>query len=254
MALPAQLKSARLTDQTDISTIEGVAGPIALMEQALADIFGISTNTAVTVSPFSCDNSGRLKKIMLLAGASTGAHPVGWRFRDSTFNTEYRIAFNNGVLQFDRNAGTEDFPDWSIFWSITTGGATQPGFSKSIRAQFARMGSQIRTLGVGAGADLTWTASLQLITPDAAGNDISGFASAPADGHTIEVVNVSNASPGLGFLHKTGSAQANQLALPGGVAIARSAIKNRSHVFSYQTASVDGGTGKWVLVGLNYSK
>lgn len=248
MALPAQLKSARLTDQTDISSIPGTSGPVAAMEKALADMFGMQTNTAVTVSPFACSNSGQLKKILLLAGATGSIHPVGWRFRDTTFGTEYRIAFDNGKLVLDRNTGTEDFPSWTNFWSITTA----DGFSKSLRTAMPRMGSQVRTLGAGAGADLTWTASLQLVTPDAAGNDISGFASAPADGHTIEVVNVSTI--GLGFKHKATSASANQLALPGGLDIARSTVKNRSHVFSYQTASADGGTGKWALVGINYVK
>jgi hypothetical protein len=117
MSLPTQLKSARMTDATAANLIDNYVGEL---EQALCDILGPTINTNITESHFNLDNSGRVAKALVRQAA---APPVGWRFRDTSNNKEFRLALNNGNILIDQNTGSEGSPSWSNRLSIglTTG-------------------------------------------------------------------------------------------------------------------------------------
>lgn len=127
MGLPNQLKSARMTDATVGNLIDDNVG---LLEQAICDILGITIDTNVTESPLSCDNSGRITKALL---RQVAAPPVGYRFRDSSNNKEFRLVLNNTSILMDENTGTESVPVWTNRLTIALGtglitlaGATDP--------------------------------------------------------------------------------------------------------------------------------
>jgi hypothetical protein len=107
MALPNQLKSARMTDATLGSDIDN---KVAEIEQALCDIFGFVINTNVTESPSSFDNSGRFTKALL---RQLAAGPVGWRFRDSSSGKEFRLVLSGTNILVDENTGSEGTPTWT---------------------------------------------------------------------------------------------------------------------------------------------
>ena len=71
MALPQQIKTARMTDATQASTIDNEAGNI---EQAIADILGIPVDTNITKALFAVV-AGGLNKVILqdLAGDPAAA-------------------------------------------------------------------------------------------------------------------------------------------------------------------------------------
>jgi hypothetical protein len=117
MALPNQLKSARMTGSTlgkDIPT------NIGALEQAICDIFGFTINVNVTESPVGSDNAGIITKALLRQKA---AAPVGWRFLDSTGGGEFRLVNNGTYVSIDQNTGTEGTPIWTNQWkmAIATG-------------------------------------------------------------------------------------------------------------------------------------
>jgi hypothetical protein len=131
MALPQQLKSARMSDATDADTIDNNIGDL---EAALCDIFGFTIDTDVTASPFSCDNSGRITKQLIIQKA---AGPVGWRFRDSTSGKEVRAVLNGSVFQLDENTSGDPDPETNPTWTtrfsinISTGAMTGNAASTS---------------------------------------------------------------------------------------------------------------------------
>lgn len=107
MALPQQLKSARMTNDTIGFNIDNEVGNL---EKALCDILGFTEDVDVTESPLGCDNSGRLTKALLLQKA---AGPVGHRFLDSDSGKEFRIAIDGTDITIDENTGTEGSPVWT---------------------------------------------------------------------------------------------------------------------------------------------
>jgi len=107
MALPNQLKSARMTDATLGVDIDN---KVAEIEQALCDIFGFTINTNVTESPTLFDNSGRFTKALL---RQLAAGPVGWRFRDSSSGKEFRLVLSGTNVLIDENTGSEGTPTWT---------------------------------------------------------------------------------------------------------------------------------------------
>ena len=123
MALPSQLKTARMTNDTLGVDIDNNVGAL---EQAICDILGFTPNVDVTESPLSCDNSGRLTKALLRLYA---AGPVGVRYRDTTSVKEVRIALSGTNLVIDENTGTEGAPTWTnrASMAIATGVWTLTG-------------------------------------------------------------------------------------------------------------------------------
>ena len=107
MALPGQLKSARMTDATVGVDIDDNVGDL---EQVLCDIFGFTVDVNVTESPTNFDNSGRFTKALLRQKA---AGPVGWRLLDSTSGKEFRLVMNDVNVLIDENTGTEAVPVWT---------------------------------------------------------------------------------------------------------------------------------------------
>jgi len=117
MALPQQLKSARMTDATTGNLIDNHVGDL---EKALCDIFGITVDVNVTETPLDLDNSGRITKQLLRLAA---AAPMGIRFRDTTNGKEFRLSLNNNSITIDHNTGSEGTPTWTnrLTISLTTG-------------------------------------------------------------------------------------------------------------------------------------
>jgi len=113
-ALPAQLKTYRMSNSTPVKSIDNFHNEL---EQALADIFGFTLGTNITVSPFEFDNSGRITRALPLHKA---AGPVGARFRDSTTGTEVAIY---------QNEGSEATPSWTsrFKFNISTNALTMTG-------------------------------------------------------------------------------------------------------------------------------
>jgi hypothetical protein len=107
MALPKQLKTARMTNDTLGVDIDN---RVADIELALCDIFGFTVDTDITESPVQFDNAGRFTKALLRLKA---AAPVGWRFYDSTNAKEFRLVIDNTLLKIDENTGTEGTPTWT---------------------------------------------------------------------------------------------------------------------------------------------
>jgi len=140
MALPTQLKAARMTNDTLGVDIDN---KVAEIEQALCDIFGFTIDTNVTESPFNCDNSGRITKALLRLKA---AGPLGIRFYDSTVEAECRLTFNNGYFSVAKNTGTEAAPVWVNVYvlEVSTGVVTLsaiplgPAADPTLDSQFAR--------------------------------------------------------------------------------------------------------------------
>ena len=117
MALPAQLKSARMTNDTLGINIDDNVGDL---EQVLCDIFGFTIDSNVTESPLSCDNSGRITKNLLRLKASG---TQGIRYLESGSGKEFRLANDGTYLTIDENTGTESSPVWTnrAKMAITTG-------------------------------------------------------------------------------------------------------------------------------------
>jgi hypothetical protein len=132
MALPQQLRSARMTNTTLGVDIDDRVGDL---EKALADILGFTPDVNITESPFGCDNSGRITKTLLRMKA---AGPVGIRFLDSTSAKEFRLALSGTNIVIDENTGSEGTPAWTdrasmalatgvwTFTGIPVGPATDP--------------------------------------------------------------------------------------------------------------------------------
>ena len=114
MALPKELVSDRLT-LASLGT--DIPAALAALEAALCDILGFTIDTNVTVSPFNCDNTGRLTKALILQKA---AAPVGYRFLETTGGTEFRIANDGTYVSIDQNTGTEGTPVWTNRAKIAT--------------------------------------------------------------------------------------------------------------------------------------
>lgn len=116
MTLPNKLRSARLT-----LTNKGIEIPAALgaLEGAVADIVGILTDVNVTLG-LGMDNSGVLTNALIEQKA---AAPVGFRLRDATAGTEFRMVNDGTNIAFDKNTGTEAAPVWTNLLSgvIATG-------------------------------------------------------------------------------------------------------------------------------------
>jgi hypothetical protein len=107
MALPQQLKTARMTNSTLGIDIDDRVGDV---EKALADILGFTIDTDITESPFSCDNSGRITKALVRFKA---AGPVGVRILNSTNSKEFRLVLDGTDVKIDENTGTEAAPTWT---------------------------------------------------------------------------------------------------------------------------------------------
>jgi hypothetical protein len=112
MALPNQLKGARMTNDTLGVDIDN---KVAEIEQAICDIFGFTIDTNVTESPLNCDNAGRITKALLRLKA---AGPLGIRFYDSTAASECRLVYESGFLSVSKNTGTEASPVWVGVYSL----------------------------------------------------------------------------------------------------------------------------------------
>jgi hypothetical protein len=123
MALPAQIKSARMSDSTAGNQIDNKHNEL---EAALADIFGFTADVDVTESPLSCDNSGRITKALLRLYAAAG---LGIRFRDTTNAKEMAIRLSNTSILIDENTGTEGTPVWTnrITIALASGNITTVG-------------------------------------------------------------------------------------------------------------------------------
>jgi hypothetical protein len=117
MALPQQLKSARMTNSTLGIDIDNRVGDI---EKALCDIFGFTVDTDITEAPLLFDNSGRIVKALPRLKA---AGPVGARFLDSTSAKEFRLCLDGVNIKFDENTGTEAVPVWTnrAYMAVTSG-------------------------------------------------------------------------------------------------------------------------------------
>jgi len=115
MALPNQLKTARMTNATLGVDIDNRVGDL---EIALCDILGITIDSNVTESHFNLDNSGRITKALI---RQIAVGPVGWRFKDSV-GTEYSIQSNANTLRICKNSGTEGSPVWTNIASIDVNG------------------------------------------------------------------------------------------------------------------------------------
>lgn len=107
MALPDQLKSARLTNTSLASTIDDRMGDL---EKAIAAILGVTIDTDVTESALAADNAGRITKALLRQKA---AGPVGLRILDSTSGKEFRLVLDGDDLKLDENTGSEETPTWT---------------------------------------------------------------------------------------------------------------------------------------------
>ncbi len=120
MALPKQLKSARMSGST---LGKDIPANIGALETAICDILGFTIDVNVTESPEGADNAGRITKALLRQKA---AAPVGWRFLDSTGGKEFRLVNDGTYVSIDRNDGTEASPSWVNLWkmAISTGVVT----------------------------------------------------------------------------------------------------------------------------------
>lgn len=120
MALPNQLKSARITGASSVS-----AWPTACsnIETAICDILGIPIDTNVSTAVFGVDSSGHIINNPI----SFGAPPIGRRFRDSSNAKEFRFVIDQqsgaAAACIDENTGTELAPAWNrrVAWQLSTG-------------------------------------------------------------------------------------------------------------------------------------
>jgi len=114
MALPNQLKSARMSDSTDRSTIDNHVGDI---EQAVCDILGVTIDQDISAAILGAvDSSGRITGKPRIYGAGNAA---GLRFRDSGAGKEFLIACASSYLIVYENTGTEGTPVWTQRWSLS---------------------------------------------------------------------------------------------------------------------------------------
>lgn len=137
MALPQQLKTARMTNATLGSTIDDNFGAF---ESALADILGFTVNVDITASPFTFDNAGRITKALV---QQRGAGPVGWRFRDTTAHREFRIVVNGANMQIDENtvgAGIDETGEAAPAWTTRLSMVLSSGQLTGTAFSSARMG------------------------------------------------------------------------------------------------------------------
>ncbi len=140
MALPKQLKSARMSGST---LGKDIPANIGALEAAICDILGFTIDSDVTESPEGADNAGRFTKALLRQKA---AAPVGWRFLDSTGGKEFRLINDGTYVSIDENTGTESAPVWTNRWkmAISTGIVTfsaipvGPASDPTTDNQFAR--------------------------------------------------------------------------------------------------------------------
>lgn len=107
MALPEQLQTARMTGATLASNIPAIVGQL---EQAIADILGVTINVNVTASALSATNAGVIAKALI---SQQAAPPVGIRIADSTNTTEFALYLNHNVISFAQNTGTFAAPAWT---------------------------------------------------------------------------------------------------------------------------------------------
>jgi hypothetical protein len=112
MALPQQLKTARMSNTTVGNTIDNNIGAL---EQAIADILGITVDVDVTASAFALTNAGQITTSLV---AQRAAGPVGWRMRDTVSGKEIRIAVSGTNLVIDENVGSEGTPSWTNRFSM----------------------------------------------------------------------------------------------------------------------------------------
>lgn len=113
MALPNQLKAARMSDATDRSTIDNHVGAL---ETAICDILGITIDSDVSAAILAAvDTSGRITGRPRMYGAGNAA---GWRFRDSGTGDEFLLAQAAGYMVVYENTGTEGTPIWTKRWSL----------------------------------------------------------------------------------------------------------------------------------------
>ncbi len=117
-ALPTQLKTYRMSNSTPIKSIDNFHNELEL---ALADIFGFTLGTDITVSPLSFDNSGNITRALPVHKA---AGPVGMRFRDSATSTECALALFNNILNIYQNEGSEGSPSWTSRFTFNISNAT----------------------------------------------------------------------------------------------------------------------------------
>lgn len=123
MALPNKLDSARLTEA---SLGTDIPGALSALEQAIADILGITIDSNVTAN-LGLTNAGILTTALIEQKA---AAPVGFRFKDSTGGAEFRVVNDGTYVSIDNNTGTEATPIWTNLWkmAIATGVATFSDF------------------------------------------------------------------------------------------------------------------------------
>lgn len=115
MALPQQLKTARITDDTIGKNIDDAIGEL---EAILCDVFGFTIDSNITESPLGCDNAGRITKpiLRMLGDASY----VGIRVRHVGTGGEFMIVNSAGTaLGIFRNDGTEETPSWEWLCDMT---------------------------------------------------------------------------------------------------------------------------------------
>ena len=134
MALPKQLKTARMTNATKRSEIDNKVGEL---ESALADIFGYPVNTDITALALELHQSGYITNLPFLRGTTPG-----FRFLDTGDSDDIKIELTGGKLVFYDNTGSEGSPSWTErnsfdiatgFWAI--GGsvrACQVGLATSV--------------------------------------------------------------------------------------------------------------------------
>lgn len=112
MALPRQLKSARMTDATIAKDIDNYVGQL---EDSLADIFGYTVDLNITASGISLTHDGAVSALGVIRNSG------GVRIRNTVTNKEYRLALIDSDLTVDENTGTEGTPVWvNILTASTT--------------------------------------------------------------------------------------------------------------------------------------
>ena len=115
MALPQQLKAARMTNATKRSEIDNKVGEL---ESALADIFGYTLDSDITALALSLSQDGKIENMPYLSGTTPG-----FRLRDTGDSDDIKIELTGGYLVIYDNTGTEGTPIWTArnSFDIATG-------------------------------------------------------------------------------------------------------------------------------------
>ena len=117
MALPQQLKSARMTNDTLGVNIDDNVGDL---EKAICDILGLTVDSDVTASALGLSNAGKITKTLL---EQVAAGSCGHRFRDSGSGKEFCLYISGSDLFIAENTNTESSPVWTdrCYMTLSTG-------------------------------------------------------------------------------------------------------------------------------------